>query len=184
MTKTGWILCVLCGAVALGGCEQTRDLLGQTKKPPDEFAIYTRAPLSLPPDYGLRPPDPGARRPQESAPRNSAAKAVLGRQNPAAGGQVASVDPGLLTSGMRALLTRTGAIDADPGIRATVNRETSKLVENDQTLAKRILFWKKGKEPGSVVDPVLESKRIRENQALGRPITTGDTPVIERKTTK
>lgn len=184
MTQTRWIICVLCGAAMVAGCEQTRDLLGQTKKPPDEFAIYTRAPLSLPPDYGLRPPAPGARRPQEDAPRNNAAKAVLGGQNPAGGGQVASADPALVSSGMRALLVRTGAINADPGIRATVNRETSTLVENDQTLAKRILFWKKGKEPGTVVDPVLESKRIRENQALGRPITTGETPTIERKKAK
>ena len=34
---------------------------GLDKRPPDEFTVYSRAPLSLPPNYDLRPPgDPGA----------------------------------------------------------------------------------------------------------------------------
>ncbi len=49
--------------------------------------------------------------------------------------------------------------------------------------ADRIMFWRKPGETaqGSVVDPAREAKRIRENQALGRPITEGDTPTIERE---
>ena len=58
-------LCALLAAVAfLSGCEETKRALGQTKEGPDEFAVYQRAPLSLPPEYGLKPPNPGADRPQ------------------------------------------------------------------------------------------------------------------------
>ena len=32
---------------------------------PDEFAVESRAPLTVPPDFDLRPPEPGAPRPQE-----------------------------------------------------------------------------------------------------------------------
>ncbi len=32
---------------------------------PDEFAVESRAPLTIPPDFALRPPQPGAPRPQE-----------------------------------------------------------------------------------------------------------------------
>ena len=35
-------------------------LAGGPSPGPDEFAVVTRAPLSLPPDYGLRPPRRGA----------------------------------------------------------------------------------------------------------------------------
>jgi len=28
------------------------------------------------------------------------------------------------------------------------------------------------------VDPVAESKRLQENQALGKPVTEGETPII------
>ena len=46
--------------ISVGGCEGVREAAGIAKKAPDEFAVVTRAPLSMPPDYGLRPPRPGA----------------------------------------------------------------------------------------------------------------------------
>ena len=48
------ILPAMAACSALGG-----------KNPPDEFAITTKAPLVVPPDYALRPPKPGESRPQE-----------------------------------------------------------------------------------------------------------------------
>ena len=65
----------LLGALALlTACEETKRALGQTKESPDEFTVYQRAPLSLPPNYGLRPPSPGAARPQTVNPRDRAKK--------------------------------------------------------------------------------------------------------------
>jgi Protein of unknown function (DUF3035) len=32
---------------------------------PDEFAVESRAPLTIPPEFDLRPPQPGAPRPQD-----------------------------------------------------------------------------------------------------------------------
>jgi hypothetical protein len=32
-----------------------------------------------------------------------------------------------------------------------------------------------------VVDPQAEAQRLRENQALGKPVTDGDTPIIRRR---
>jgi hypothetical protein len=71
----------------------------------------------------------------------------------------------------------------DSDIRTLINRESSILVEENVTVADRILFWQKPDETekGTVVDPAKEAKRIRENQALGRPLTEGDTPTIERE---
>jgi len=40
----------------------------------DEFAVVTKAPLIMPPDYNLRPPRPGAARPQEQSERQQAAE--------------------------------------------------------------------------------------------------------------
>jgi hypothetical protein len=44
----------------LVGCDSIREAAGITKEPPDEFAVVTKAPLVIPPDYNLRPPKPGA----------------------------------------------------------------------------------------------------------------------------
>lgn len=43
------------------------------------------------------------------------------------------------------------------------------------------MFWRKREEPGVIVDADKEAKRLRENAALGREATTGETPTISRK---
>jgi len=43
---------------------------------PDEFAVESRAPLTIPPDYDLRPPQAGAARPQEVSAADKARKAI------------------------------------------------------------------------------------------------------------
>jgi hypothetical protein len=166
---------VVLGAFIVGGC-QDGDILGG-KKAPDEFAVYSRAPLSLPPDYSLRPPAPGTAASQIVTPRNEAKSALVGGEfNSASAASAASYSPGT-----RNLLEQTGALGADPDIRDLVNRETTILAEEDQSLAERIMFWSTPVEYGTEVDPTEEAKRIRETQALGQPITTGSTPTIERK---
>ena len=59
------------------GCENAKETIGLTKQSPDEFAVVTRAPLSIPPKFDLRPPKPGADRPQETATRSEARKILL-----------------------------------------------------------------------------------------------------------
>ncbi len=183
MTKTGRVVLCLVAAALVGGCSDVGQIFSRTKSPPDEFAVYSRAPLSMPPNYGLRPPVPGQTRPQEVVPRNRAATAISGGQKGGASAQGAPASQPAISSGTQALLRATGAQQADPDIRTLVNQESSILVEENVTLADRILFWKKpdGTEKGTVVDPAKEAKRIRENQALGRPLTEGDTPTIERE---
>ena len=86
-----------------------------------------------------------------------------------------------MSPGLNALLQETGALDADPDIRSIVNRETTILTEEDKTVTERIMFWNTPTEYGTIIDPESETKRIHENQALGRTITEGETPTIERK---
>jgi hypothetical protein len=83
--------------------------------------------------------------------------------------------------GETALLAHAGAGRADPTIREAVDRESTQLVEADQTLLDKLIFWRKPEEPGTVVDPQREQQRIRENAALGRPASEGDTPSIKRR---
>ena len=168
---------VLLAALALGACAETRRAVGWDKAPPDEFRVQTRAPLSLPPDYGLRPPQPGAPRPQEGTTVDQARNAVSGGRTPPADQravQAASV-------GQAALLARAGADRSDPGIRETVNREAIDAVDADRSLYDKLMWWQTPAPPGVVVDANSEAQRLRENQALGRPTTEGDTPVIRRR---
>lgn len=157
---------------ALSGCTDAKRALGFEKKPPDEFAVVSRAPLSIPPDFKLRPPQPGATRPQEGSVREQARETLIGRAAPAAGQG---------SAGVESLLAKAGTAQADPDIRLKVDRETSALAKEDVSFTDRIIFWREPEKPGTVVDAQKEAKRLREAQALGRAPTDGETPVIQRR---
>lgn len=152
--------------LALAGCgPDTARSLGFTRDPPDEFQVTTRAPLSVPPRLGdLPPPTPGAPRPQESR----SAAAIL-----APGATAAAPSPA-----ERALLARAGG-GASPEIRRQVDEESLRLDRPQQTVVDRLMFWREPPAPGVAVDPTREAQRIRENAALGRDLTEGDTPVVQ-----
>ena len=171
---TGWIAL----ALALGACDETRKVLGLDKRAPDEFTVYSRAPLSLPPNYDLRPPAPGEARPQETAPTVEAEQALRGRRPGSVQEQPA---PEGASTGVKALLRQTGGLTALPNIRTVINEEAASLVQENERVTDKILFWRKPELEGTVVNPEKENQRIRENQALGKPVTEGETPIIERR---
>ncbi|MFC0407799.1 DUF3035 domain-containing protein [Roseomonas elaeocarpi] len=161
---------------ACGG--DTARTLGFTRDAPDEFQVVTRAPLSVPPDMNNLPvPRPGATRPQELSARQQAEStlvptAALGR------GQA----PARQSSGESALVAQaTGGAPVSSDIRRQVDEESLRVNRPSQTLVDRLMFWRDPPAPGVAVDPQRESQRIRENAALGRPETQGDTPIIQRK---
>ena len=49
------------------------------------------------------------------------------------------------------------------------------------SFADRLLFWQSPPPPGTPLDPVRESQRLRQNAALGQSVETGDTPIIQRR---
>lgn len=162
---------------ACGG--NVKQQLGLAKRAPDEFTVVTRAPLSMPPDYGLRPPRPGERRPQEPTLRNQARTVLV----PNAGDNLAVATPGAagMTPGDAALLGRVATGPAPADIRSRVDVETTRLDADERNLVERMMFWRDPPPPGEVVDPQRETQRLQENAALGRATTDGETPRIERK---
>jgi len=179
MKKALILLAVFFAAGLTSACESERSVFGEEKRAPDEFAVYSRAPLSLPPDFGLRPPKPGADRPQVVAPRNDARKALLGNS-------AASPGPGAvnenLSPGMMALLKQAGADRTEPEIRTLVNRETFLLSGGgDENFVDNILFWRKDPNlKGAVIDPSQEERRMRIEKSAGDAVVD-PTPTIQRR---
>jgi len=85
------IVC-LCSGFFLSACTDFKRAIGIEKTSPDEFAVESRAPLTLPPDFDLRPPQPGASRPQE----RSAADKARGVVDNAGPGEPGKQEPGAL----------------------------------------------------------------------------------------
>lgn len=70
------ILCLCSLMLLLPGCTDFRRAVGMDRAGPDEFAVESRAPLTIPPDFELRPPKPGAPRPQEGSTAERARKVI------------------------------------------------------------------------------------------------------------
>lgn len=73
----------------LAGCTGFRQMVGLDQTGPDEFAVESRAPLTIPPEFDLRPPKPGAPRPQDANQAEKARK-VLDTAGPGKPGEQAS----------------------------------------------------------------------------------------------
>jgi hypothetical protein len=169
---------LLAATLALGACSDTRKAIGWEKSTPDEFRVVSRAPLTLPPDFGLRPPAPGTARPQETSPQEAARTAVFGAERPAN----AAANNAALSAGERQLLGRAGAERADATIRETIDRETQSLADADRTFVDRLIFWQPPQAPaGSELDAAREAQRLREAQAAGRTGSDGEVATIRTR---
>ena len=160
-------------ALPLAGCggDDLSRAIGLTRDAPDEFTVTTRAPLSMPPDFALRPPRPGASRPQELSERQQAEAALS--PTTALGGAPAGTSPG-----QQALVSAAGPA-APRDIRNQVDEE-AELDQPGRSFSDALMFWKAPPRPGTPVDPQRESARLRQNAALGQPETAGDTPIIQQ----
>ena len=178
------VIGVLALGLSLSGCQKTREAFGLNKSAPDEFAVVTRAPLSMPPDYGLRPPTPGVQRPQERDIKDEARRILVtsGTGDASTRSGAASTRTGAAPSvGESALLNKAGAANTDSSIRQTVSRENKLLAAGDSGFVDRLIFWRKPDPKHSEIDASREAQRLNENAAMGDPVTKGATPVIQRK---
>jgi Protein of unknown function (DUF3035) len=168
------------GAIALGAplaacsADLTRTF-GFTRDSPDEFTVTTQAPLTIPPDYTIRPPRPGAPRPQDVPDQVAAQEALIPQTALAPGSDSAALSPG-----QQALIQQAGP-PAPADIRTQIAQEQSQLNGNGQSFAERLMFWRSSQPEGIAVDPTKEAQRLRENAALGQSPTVGQTPIIQPK---
>lgn len=79
----------LAGTALLSGCSDLKQAIGLDPTMPDEFAVESRAPLTVPPDFNLRPPEPGAPRPQEESAEKQAEQ-IMEQAGPGDAGKQAS----------------------------------------------------------------------------------------------
>ena len=137
MTRRARLFLVALGtASALAGCDSIRAAAGLTKVPPDEFAVSTKAPLVVPPDYNLRPPQPGAAPITQTDPNLEAQAAMFGANDPQS---VAAAMTGNYTPGEKMLLANANAQQADPAIRAELMGDDKTLQGADRSFTDRLL---------------------------------------------
>jgi hypothetical protein len=171
-----------------------QDALGMGKRSPDEFSVVSRAPLILPPDYGLRPPGSGESRPGVDTPAEQARASLTGgeAQQQPTGTVPRGTDREMVSaafderaqagsSGERALVAEATTAPVDPQIRRRIAEENMQLAEVEQALFTRLVKWTEPNTLSVAVDPVAETERLRTNRAQGKPPTEGESPVITQR---
>lgn len=169
MSKPITALAILAAATAVSGCSSFQQAIGSAKVSPDEFRVVTRAPLTIPPDYSLRPPSPGEPRPSELDPDAEARAAIFG--------QDVATDA---SAGERALVADAGADAVDPAIRDQVDFEGSNIVHRSESFADRVLSFRGSHaETNAPLDSEAEAARLAEQESIRRA-TGGGEVVIQR----
>lgn len=178
MTLVRFLTIVPVILMVLSACSDVRESLGLGRNPPDEYAVLDQPPLSMPPDFGLRPPRPGTPRPQEINVTQRASDVLFGGDE--AEGQKPNVALDAPSDAEKALLEQSNAAKAEPDIRTIIDRESSQKVVSSPHLVDELLWWKKDKDDATTVDAGAEAARIKDAQDKGLPYNASPTPVIER----
>ena len=148
-------------ASALSGCDSIRHAAGLEKKSPDEFAVTTKAPLVIPPDFALRPPLPGAPPTNTLDPSSNAEQALFASNlDPHT---VAASMRGNYTAGEKMFLANAKAANADPGIRARLNADQRAAIQNsDRSFTDRLLASPVSPDNGKPVNADAEVNKGRK----------------------
>lgn len=127
MLAVATVLC-LAGAGMVSGCSGWKQAIGLDPMAPNEFEVESRAPLTIPPDFALRPPQPGKSRPQETA-SDIRAREALERAGP---GQPAKPGAGKAEAGGGpAAIAGSGERQVDPNSQVLAGSFASKLLDYD-----------------------------------------------------
>jgi Protein of unknown function (DUF3035) len=181
----------LCGLpLLLSACEGgMREAIGLTREAPDEFAVVSRPPLSVPPEFSLRPPREG-QAPRGQTADETARNVLIGK--PAENAATTElVEPTVetavipvqrdevLSGGGASLLKRAGADAAQENIREQLS--TGAVTPVDTGAAKTLMDQLIGQDKAEpMVDAAKEAERLRANKDAGKPLTEGEVP--EEKT--
>ena len=152
-------------AGALAGCNTLKEASGGGKDSPDEFAVVTKAPLVIPPDFNLKPPAPGTAPTNQIEPTQAAQNALF-NADPAT---VAATLPATMSPGERYLLGAAGVQNADPAIRQQIASDTSGMRGADDSFTNDVLFWQAPSAGGTPVDADAEARAAAARAGGGAP---------------
>ena len=137
MRRTTLLTLAALSLLPLSACDSLRRDAGLTKQSPDEFAVVTKAPLIIPPNFNLQPPAPGAPPLNQQQPTDAAQAALFETSD----AQLAAQSfKGSYSPGERMLLAGAGAQNSDPAIRAELDADDrAAAAAADQSFTDKVL---------------------------------------------
>jgi hypothetical protein len=155
----------------LVGCDSTKEQLGMTKKQPDAFVVYSRAPLSMPPADYFDLPQPGqaprvtsAVSPAQSATVQDAKRALAGNAAPTtpAASKANDVTRVEVSAAEQAIKAKAKTSQARPDIRDMIDEETRARQDDGSWLD--TLDFLNSRQKSEQLDAGAERKRLQQQQ--------------------
>jgi hypothetical protein len=161
-------------ALALAGCDTIRDAAGITKDAPDEFAVVTKQPLIIPPEFNLHPPRPGAAPANQLSPTDTAQSALF----PDDPNAVAASITGNYSQGEKLLIASAGAANANDSIRQVISADNKSLDAADEGFTNQLLFGANTHGSGAL-DADAEKARLDSQNGVSQPARPARRPVAQ-----
>jgi len=182
------------------GCEggSVKQTLGIDSGAPDEFKVVSRPPLSVPPQFSLRPPAVGESSANPNATDKQAESLVMGRpvdntdsetfklKSSAADTSVIPVGTAYMnkagkTTAESQFLQKAGAQSIDPTVRQTLVEE--KIMRQEKLEEASWWDWMtlSPDKKETLVDAKKEAERIEKNEKEGKPANDGETATVKPK---
>ena len=155
----------------LYGCGWVKEKIGLIKKAPDEYQVYESKPLSVPPNFELRPPSEGAIGSED------------GNKNILFSDKDKTDEK--LTLSDEILLIEVGEKETKANIRKIINDENN-IEEVDKSIIDQILdfdavFEVKDNKQSAEINPAEEKDRIEKLEKEGKIIKSANDAVIIEK---
>ncbi len=195
------LLLATCSLLALTACggSSVKETLGIGARAPDEFKVVARPPLSVPPQFNLRPPSTNAASPT-LIPADKQAKSII------TGSKITINDEGISN-----VDTAVTPVDSSPLPSASSDKKKknapaeSEFMKNigvdkadpkvrDELIQQKIEAQEKKEESSwwgnvtnvtekkdTLVDAKKEAQRIKTNKEKDKPVTEGETPEVKDK---
>lgn len=128
--KLGILALIGCLAVSTA-CMTRSSNYAVNPNSPDEFRVITKPPLTIPPEFNLRPPAVGTTQPSEVVQARETRNRVFGTDNFAFGASASE----------RALVLAAGANAVSPYIRSIVDFQEAGVIRRSDRLTDRIIQW-------------------------------------------
>jgi hypothetical protein len=184
-------------ACLLSACtsQTVKDTLGLERTAPDEYRVVSRPPLSVPPEFDLRPPVNG-----ESdlpvQPADKLARSLVTGEAPPSAQNGTSLPASTVDTAVKPVesapaptpadaqfLANAGVDKADPDVRGKIYEDKQKYREQESSWMNKFTFGNSDSKT-NVVDPSKEAQRLREENipvkapvpdAVAKPQASGAT---------
>lgn len=166
-------------ALLLTACSgnTVKTTLGIDRAPPDEFRVVSRPPLSVPPQFTLRPPVTNDETAGQTPASEEAKSLVTGtRLNTGSSKKTG-------THAESQFLKNAGAENADPNVREKIVEDRIAVQQPEESNWWNPLSWGNNSKKDPLVNAKKEAERIQKNEDEGKPVTEGETPEVKAKDT-